>query len=336
MAAPIGRGAGGRLTHLEIAPREAAVQHPAPPPAMGGSSRKGKKPDRSAGRSQHARTGTNTLSEQELLRATVTKSPIALTVVDVGGTALLWNPAAERIFGWTASEVVGHPLPIIDAGSRDEFDRLRNGSVAGNDVLDFDVRRLHRDGHLVDAAISTVALVDPTGRVTAVLAAYQDITGRKVAEAELVRQAHEDELTCLLNRRGLLEQLTHLRELGRRRVTVLVLDIDRFKSVNDSFGRPVGDQILTAFSKRLLNTVRTGDVAARLEGATFAVLMVGVPPGHLEATVARLIQAISQRYGVAGHGPLSGSPEALPVAPCGSTRLRWSAGPKWQCTTPSK
>ncbi|MGB6771425.1 MAG: EAL domain-containing protein [Candidatus Dormiibacterota bacterium] len=236
-----------------------------------------------------------------MLRATVTKSPIALTVVDVDGTALLWNPAAERIFGWTASEVIGKPLTIIDAGSRDEFDRLRNGSVEGIDVLDFDVRRLHRDGHLVDAAISTVALVDPNGRVTAVLAAYQDITGRKVAEAELVRQAHEDELTCVLNRRGLLEQLLHLRELGRRRVSVLVMDIDRFKSVNDSFGRTVGDQVLSAFAKRLSKSVRTGDVVARLEGATFAVLMVGVLPGDLEATVERLLGAVSQRYGLTGH-----------------------------------
>jgi diguanylate cyclase (GGDEF)-like protein/PAS domain S-box-containing protein len=221
--------------------------------------------------------------------------------VDVGGTALLWNPAAERIFGWAESEVVGNSLPIIDAGSRDEFDRLRNGSVAGVDVLDFDVRRLHRDGHLVDAAISTVALVDPNGRVTAVLAAYQDITGRKVAEAELVRQAHEDELTCLLNRRGILQQLVHLRELGRRRVSVLVMDIDRFKSVNDSFGRAVGDQVLTAFAERLLNAVRTGDVVARLEGATFAVLIVAVLPGDLEATVARLLGSVSQRYVVTGH-----------------------------------
>jgi len=301
MAAPIGRGAGGRLTHLEIAPREAAGQRPAKRRALKGSSRKDKETYPHAGPSRRSTAGTSTLSEQELLRATVIKSPIALTVVDVGGTALLWNPAAERIFGWTESEVVGNPLPIIDAGSRDEFDRLRKGSVDGIDVLDFDVRRLHRDGHLVDAAISTVALVEPKGRVTAVLAAYQDITGRKVAEAELVRQAHEDELTCLLNRRGLLEQLLHLRELGRRRVSVLVMDIDRFKSVNDSFGRTVGDQVLTAFAKRLLNTVRTGDVVARLEGATFAVLMVGVLPGDLQATVARLLEAVSQRYGVTGH-----------------------------------
>ncbi len=301
MATPVERGAGDRPTHLEIGSREAAGEHPASPRAPTGSRRKDKKTHRGTGPPRRSPTGTSTLSEHELLRATVTKSPIALTVVDVAGTALLWNPAAERIFGWTSSQVVGNALPIIDARSRDEFDRLRGGSVHGTDVLDFDVRRLHRDGHLVDAAISTVALKDRKGRVTAVLAAYQDITGRKVAEAELVRQAHEDELTCLLNRRGLFEELLHLRELGRRRVSVLVLDIDRFKGVNDSFGRAVGDQVLTAFSNRLLNTVRTGDVVARLEGATFAVLMVGILPSELQSTVSRLLKAVSQRYGVMGH-----------------------------------
>jgi diguanylate cyclase (GGDEF)-like protein/PAS domain S-box-containing protein len=241
------------------------------------------------------------LSETELLRATVTKSPIALTVVDVDGCALLWNPAAERIFGWSEADVVGSPLPIIDAGSKAEFNQLRNGSVAGRDVLDFEVRRRHRDGHLVDAAISTVALSDSQGTVTAVLAAYQDISGRKVAEAELVRQAHEDDLTGLLNRRGLQEQLVHLRSEGRRRVSVLALDIDRFKRINDAFGHAVGDEVLTAFARRLVRSVRPGDVVARLEGATFAVLMVGIPPSDLQSAVGRLLTAVTQRYGFNGH-----------------------------------
>jgi len=302
MIAPNGRGTGGQLKEPEMSPQEAAGERPqarlklprgrVPRPRT--AKRNGSSTARSAG-------FTTTLSDYELLRATVTQSPIALTVVDLAGTALLWNPAAERLFGWSESEVIGFPLPIIDAGSWEEFERLRHGSVAGLDVLDFDVRRRHRDGHLVDAAISTVALADASGLVTAVLASYQDLTRRKGAEAELVRQAQRDDLTGLVNRRGLLEQLVHYQAGHRRHVSVVVLDIDRFKSVNDSFGRVVGDQVLAAFAQRLVSAARPTELVARLEGATFAVLMLGVPPTDLECKVGQLLTAVTQRYGIAGH-----------------------------------
>lgn len=240
-------------------------------------------------------------SEQEMLRATVTESPIALTVVDADGVALLWNPAAERLFGWSAEEVVGHPLRIIDARTRREHDRLRHAALGGRDGLEVEVRRRHRDGHLVDVALSTVGLHDPDGRITTILATYQDRTGPKAAEAELIRRAHQDDLTGLINRHGLLEQLRKLQARRRRQVAVVALDLDHFKDVNDTVGHAMGDQVLTAFARRLVNSVRPSDVVARLEGATFGVLMVGISPSHLEPVVGRLLAAVSQRYGVAGH-----------------------------------
>jgi diguanylate cyclase (GGDEF)-like protein/PAS domain S-box-containing protein len=248
-----------------------------------------------------ASVATLNLSEYELLRAAVRSSPIALTVVDVDGLALLWNPAAEGMFGWSSAEVLGRRLRIIDEGSRSEFDRLRNGTVAGQEVLEVEVRRRHRDGHLVDADLSTAAVLDAAGRVRGVLAAYKDITERKAAEAELVRQAHQDDLTGLVNRRALLEQLHQLQAGRRRRFSVVALDLDHFKTVNDALGHAVGDQVLAAFARRLVNSVRPSDLVARLEGATFAVLMVGIAPRDLGSTVRRMLAAVTQRYGVAGH-----------------------------------
>ena len=240
------------------------------------------------------------VAEQELLRATVTGSPTALVVADLNGVALLWNPAAERLFGWSAAEVVGRPLHLIEFSSRGESHRLRRGAAAGRDVFEVQARRRHRDGHMVEVAVSTVGLHDPSGRVIAVLGTYQDITERKAAEDELVRQAHRDDLTGLVNRRGLLEELQHLQSGRRRRFAVVALDLDHFKHVNDAFGRAVGDQVLAVFARRLVNSVRPGDVVARLEGALFAVLMMGVEPRALESTVGRLLAAVTQRYDVAG------------------------------------
>jgi diguanylate cyclase (GGDEF)-like protein/PAS domain S-box-containing protein len=240
------------------------------------------------------------VAEQELLRATVTGSPTALVVADLNGIALLWNPAAERLFGWSAAEVVGRPLHLIEFSSRGESHRLRRGAAAGHNVFEVQARRRHRDGHMVEVAVSTVGLHDPSGRVIAVLGTYQDITERKAAEDELVRQAHRDDLTGLVNRRGLLEELQHLQSGRRRRFAVVAFDLDHFKHVNDAFGRAVGDQVLAVFARRLVDSVRPGDVVARLEGALFAVLMMGVEPRALESTVGRLLAAVTQRYDVAG------------------------------------
>jgi diguanylate cyclase (GGDEF)-like protein/PAS domain S-box-containing protein len=243
----------------------------------------------------------SSIADHELLAATVMGSPNALVVADLGGIAMLWNPAAERLFGWSAAEVVGQPLHLIEFSSRGESLRLRRGAAAGHSVVEVQSQRRHRDGRLVDVAVSTVGLHNPHGRIIAVLGTYQDVTERKAAQEELVRQAQRDDLTGLANRRGLLEELQHLQCGRRRRFTVVALDLDHFKHVNDAFGRGVGDQVLALFAQRLLNSVRPGDVVARLEGAFFAVLMVGISAPALESKVKRLLEAVSGRYQVAGH-----------------------------------
>ena len=196
---------------------------------------------------------------------------------------------------------MGQPLQLIEFSSRGESLRLRRGAAAGHSVVEVQSQRRHRDGRLVDVAVSTVGLHDPHGRVIAVLGTYQDVTERKAAQEELVRQAQRDDLTGLANRRGFLEELQHLQCGRRRRFAVVALDLDHFKHVNDAFGRGVGDQVLALFAQRLLNSVRPGDVVARLEGAFFAVLMVGRSVPAVESTVKRLLEAVSGRYQVVGH-----------------------------------
>ncbi len=241
------------------------------------------------------------LSEQELVRAAVTGSPTALTVVGLRGQVLLWNPAAERLFGWTATEVIGREIPTIDSGSRGQFLKFLGDALKGREMLGVEVQRRHRDGHLVDVALSTVALHDAKGQVVAALGAYQDVAARKAAEAEVVRQARVDDLTGLANRNGMLEQLRRLHPSARRQIAVLALDLDHFKQVNDALGHPAGDQVLSAFAKRLRNSVRPADVVARLEGAAFGVIVVGLDPSDLETVVGRLLQRLTQSYVLAGH-----------------------------------
>lgn len=240
------------------------------------------------------------LSEHELLRAAVTGSPTALTVLGLDGRVLLWNPAAERLFGWPASEVVGREFPVIDDSAREEYVRYFGTSMRGQDLMGVEVRRRHRDGHPLDVALSTVALHDSKGKVVAELGAYHDISALKAAEAELVRQARIDDLTGLVNRNGLLEHLRKFEPHAHRHVAVIAIDLDHFKQVNDAFGHPAGDRVLGAFAQRLRNSVRPEDVVARLEGAAFAVLMVGIDRGKLSPVVRRLLKGLTQSYALAG------------------------------------
>ncbi len=112
------------------------------------------------------------VATQELLRAVVAGSRAALVVVDLNGVVLLWNPAAESLFGWSAAEVLRRPLQFIEFNSPTESQRLRSESVAGRDLLEVRSRRRHRDGHLVDIAVSTVGLHGSSGRVSAILGTY--------------------------------------------------------------------------------------------------------------------------------------------------------------------
>ena len=241
------------------------------------------------------------LSEHRLLRAVVAQSPVALTVVDAAGLGVLWNPAAERVFGWKAREVVGHHLPTIAPGFEGELDEIVSRTLGGESILELETKRRCRDGHLIDVAISTVPLRDRRGRAIALLGILRDITRRKGVEAELIRQAQHDELTGLLNRRGLTEKMGGL-AAHREGVhgAIAVLNLARLKEVNDSQGLAAGDEVLRIFAKRLARAVRPSDVVARLDGDTFAVAMPRILASNVEAAVASVIDRLGSHYRVGG------------------------------------
>jgi diguanylate cyclase (GGDEF)-like protein len=196
---------------------------------------------------------------------------------------------------------VGHPLPTVDPPFDAEFQAIRTRTLNGEHVLDHETRRRHRDGHLMDVNISTVPLRDRHGRTVAVLGILRDISRRTRVEAELTRQAHHDALTGLFNRRGLTEKMGEL-AADRNSVhgAIAILNLGRFKEVNDSLGLAVGDEVLRAVAKRLTRAVRLSDVVARLDGDTFVVAMPRIPARNVEAAVTRVLDRLGSHYRVGG------------------------------------
>ncbi|HZD18684.1 MAG TPA: PAS domain S-box protein [Actinomycetota bacterium] len=129
----------------------------------------------------------------ESLRGVFVASPLAIMVLAPGGTVRHWNPAAERMFGWTADEVIGRPLPYVPQDKQEEFARLRARVIDGEAFSGVEVTRVRKDGSPIEVSLSTAPSYDGDGNVEGIVAVIEDITDRKRAEAER-RRAIESQL----------------------------------------------------------------------------------------------------------------------------------------------
>ncbi|MBV8605983.1 MAG: PAS domain S-box protein [Singulisphaera sp.] len=135
-----------------------------------------------------AEIAERTRAEEELrrtnqaLRALIRASPLAITALDSSGRVTLWNPAAERTFGWTEREVMGRPLPTIPEDLRQEFAAGLAASLRGEVHAGHETRRIRKDGSAIAVSLWTAPLCDARGEPCGRLAVVEDITGRRRAE----------------------------------------------------------------------------------------------------------------------------------------------------------
>jgi diguanylate cyclase (GGDEF)-like protein len=152
------------------------------------------------------------------------------------------------------------------------------------------------------------------------LATHEDITERRRAEAEIVHLARHDGLTGLANRaefNARLEEASKRLKRNGGAVTVMMLDLDKFKAVNDTRGHLAGDQLLVEVGRRLQSEIRETDVLARLGGDEFAIIQEGVPDQRAGATALalRIISAITRPFDLNGHEARVGISIGLALAP---------------------
>src|SRR5262249_36758430 len=148
----------------------------------------------------------------ETLGSLIRASPLAIFALDEIGDVTMWNPAAEHIFGWQEHETLGRPLPIIPADKVEEFRTFREGELQGKMLSGAELRRLRKDGSLVDVSIWTAPVRDPHGVVRSTIGIVADITERKRAEAQLLDYAKR---LRALSRRLLDVQEAERRHLAR-------------------------------------------------------------------------------------------------------------------------
>ena len=126
-------------------------------------------------------------STGEMLRSVFSASPLAIIATDVNGLVKLWNPAAERLFGWTRDEVIGKENPVVPDHARETIEARRELVRQGETITDLEARRARKDGSLVDVTVTVAATRDRDGLPDGVTVVYQDLTERKQLQAQFLQ-----------------------------------------------------------------------------------------------------------------------------------------------------
>ncbi|MDT5120573.1 MAG: hypothetical protein QOC96_55 [Acidobacteriota bacterium] len=231
----------------------------------------------------------------QTLRVLIEASPLAIFVLDTQAQVSLWNPAAERMFGWNEQELLNKPLPIIPDERREDFQARFASALQGQALSNFETRHQRKDKTLLEVSLWTTTLLDPNGEISGVMAIVADITERKQAEARIHYLAYHDTLTGLPNRVSFEERLTEAIsrvESSQHPLAVLFLSLDRFKKFNDTLGHIVGDQLLHHVAERLSASMREGDTLARFASDEFAFVLTHTQSSDDVAEMAHKFQSL--------------------------------------------
>jgi diguanylate cyclase (GGDEF)-like protein/PAS domain S-box-containing protein len=237
-------------------------------------------------------------------RSLVQNASDVIIIVDAAANILYESPAVERILGYKPQDRVGtNALTTIN---QDEAPRVVEilSYVAQNPgefrTLEFRVKHADGNWRWLEVTVSNL-LDDPS--VGGIVGNYRDITERKILEEQLAHQASHDALTGLANRALFRDRLQHALARGVRHgepTSILFLDLDDFKTVNDSLGHSAGDEMLVAVGERLKGCLRQSDMAARFGGDEFAILLEDTGRVEAEVTARRILRTLAAPVDVLG------------------------------------
>jgi diguanylate cyclase (GGDEF)-like protein/PAS domain S-box-containing protein len=239
----------------------------------------------------------------------------SVLTMDQAGFITSWNKGAEQLFGYSALEAVGSNILFLyadeEAGFHDAF--LEQGG------REMEVRRRKKSGDIFWASLSLSPLCDAEGHPVGLIAYLTDITERKLAEERLHHLAYYDALTGLPNRTllaKLVDQALMVAQRNEEAGCVLFIDLNRFKLINDTLGRGVGDELLLQVSQRFRTTLREEDVVARLSGDEFAIGLFDIHQAFEATTVAhKLLGALEAPFLIEGHTLRVGASVGISVYP---------------------
>ena len=249
------------------------------------------------------------------LREVLERTQFLALQLDMEGGIQFCNDAALRVTGYAREELLGRNWFDLCV-AEDQRERRKAGYVDGLKGGTFNLLEerevLTRSGEMRVVEWNILPLREQDGRLIGSAAVGTDVTERRRTADKLLHGAFHDSLTGLPNRALFLDRLEHRLALEKRRhrtsFSVLVLDIDRFKVINDSLGHVLGDQLLIEVGRRLEAALRPGDTVARLSGDEFTILLEDVPTAEAARSVAeRLHQELKTPFLLGNEEVFSGA-----------------------------
>lgn len=238
------------------------------------------------------------------------KAQDAIFVTDIGDSRIrYWNKGAERLYGWTSEEATGRLASDIFHYDQSEMN-VRVASTTRDGDWIGEISQGRKDGSRVSVESRLTLVKNDAGKPRSILAINTDITSRKAVEARMERLAFYDTLTELPNRQLLRERLDRALAFAERQKTagaLLFIDLDDFKTLNDTLGHYIGDLLLREAALRLLSCVRETDTVARLGGDEFVVMLEGLNKNDRTAAAAaklvadKILEVLCKPYDLASH-----------------------------------
>jgi diguanylate cyclase (GGDEF)-like protein/PAS domain S-box-containing protein len=249
---------------------------------------------------------------QERFELVFEQAPIGMALLTPEWRWVRVNQALLAITGYTGEELLAKTLEEVTHPDDLTSDLEHVRRLLAGEIRHYTMERryFHARGHVISTMLSVSLMRDRDGRPQHFIAHIQDITERKLMEARLRHLAEHDSLTGLFNRRLLERQLAmqvaRCRRYGEQ-AALLVIDLDGFKQVNDTYGHKTGDELLGAIAAELQHRLRGTDMVARLGGDEFAVLLAGTTAEDARKVAISLCEAIAVvGISVGGVGDASG------------------------------
>lgn len=223
----------------------------------------------------------------------------AVVVTDASGIIVDWNKGSETLYGYREDEVIGQSVSLLHVP--EDLDHITNEvllHVAESGKWSGEVRMLRKDGSIGWIESICIPILDDDQIMIGALGINRDITER-IKETERLRHlAQYDQLTGIPNRYLLLDRVTHLidqYERNNNAFTLLYIDLDKFKQINDVHGHSYGDLVLKAVTDKVSHLIRKSDLIARIGGDEFVILLESTfKASNIESIINTLSEAIHQ------------------------------------------